>query len=75
MEGGGKSNPFRLQAMKQGWVWAQREWSKATDDTGVGNPAHASAEKGRRYLDACCQQIAAFLVELARADIKDLYER
>jgi creatinine amidohydrolase len=73
--GEGKSHAFRLQAMKEGWVWAQREWSKATDDTGVGNPAHASAEKGQRYLDACCRQIASFLVELAKADIQDLYER
>ena len=73
--GDGKANAFRLQAMKQGWVWAQREWSKATNDTGVGNPAHASAEKGRRYLEATCQQIAAFLVELVKADIHDLYER
>jgi creatinine amidohydrolase len=73
--GDGHANPFRLQAMKQGWVWAQREWSKASNDTGVGNPQHASAEKGRLYLEATCRQIASFLVELSHADITDLYER
>jgi creatinine amidohydrolase len=73
--GDGRANKFRLRAMQQGWVWAQREWSKATHDTGVGNPAHASAEKGARYLAATCAQIASFLVELAKADIQDLYER
>ncbi len=73
--GEGGSNPFRLQAMKEGWVWAQREWSKATNDTGVGNPARSTPEKGRRYLEAVTQNISGFLVELAAADITDLYER
>lgn len=73
--GDGKSNSFRLKAMKEGWVWAQREWSKATNDTGVGNPALATPEKGRIYLEAVTQNIAGFFVELAAADIHDLYER
>jgi creatinine amidohydrolase len=73
--GAGKSNPFRLKAMQEGWVWAQREWSKATDDTGVGNPARSTPEKGRAYLEAVTKNIAGFLVELAAADINDLYVR
>jgi len=73
--GDGKSNNFKLKGLQEGWVWAQREWSKATNDTGVGNPAQATAEKGRLYLEDTAKQIATFLVELAQADIQDLYEK
>jgi creatinine amidohydrolase len=44
-----------------------------TDDTGVGNPAAATPEKGRKYVDAVSEKIAGFLVELARADTHDMY--
>jgi creatinine amidohydrolase len=45
-----------------------------TDDTGVGNPAAATAEKGRRYVDAVSEIIGTFLVDLARADTAEMYE-
>jgi creatinine amidohydrolase len=73
--GTGQSNKFKLTGLQEGWVWAQREWSKATNDTGVGNPAKATPEKGHRYLEATAVKIAGFLVDLAQADIQDLYER
>ena len=72
--GSGATRPFRLQGLKEGWVWAERAWLKATEDTGAGNPALATAEKGRRYLEAMTQKIADFLVELAACDLDDLYE-
>ncbi|HEX6966043.1 MAG TPA: creatininase family protein, partial [Gemmatimonadaceae bacterium] len=59
---------------REGWAWAPRQWTQVTADTGVGNPAQATAEKGRRYVDAVARQIADFLVELASADVNDLYE-
>ncbi len=72
--GNGQSRRFRLKALQEGWVWAQREWRKATIDTGVGNPAKATAEKGRIYLEDTAKQIATFLIDLAKADRQDLYE-
>lgn len=72
--GDGKDKKFKLSGLKEGWVWAQREWSKVTKDTGVGNPAESTPEKGRFYLEAVTANIAQFLVELAAADIQDLYE-
>ncbi|MBN1893427.1 creatininase family protein [bacterium] len=73
--GKGRVKPFKLRGLREGLAWAQRDWLKATTDTGIGNPAEASAEKGRRYLNALADAIGAFLVDLARADIKeDLYE-
>jgi creatinine amidohydrolase len=45
-----------------------------TDDTGIGNPAAATADKGRKYVEAVSEKIASFLVELAQADTEKLYE-
>ena len=72
--GAGTARRFRLAGLRDGWVWAQRRWSRVTEDTGVGNPAGATAEKGRRYFSAVCQRIAGFLVELAQADPEAMYE-
>ena len=55
-------------------MWAERSWLKVTDDTGVGDPARATAEKGQRYLEAMTRKIAAFLIDLAACDLDDLYE-
>lgn len=72
--GDGKDKKLKLQGFKEGWAWAQREWSKTTKDTGVGNPALATAEKGQLYLNAVTQNIGNFLVELAGSDLNDMYE-
>jgi creatinine amidohydrolase len=45
-----------------------------TDDTGSGNPAASTPEKGKRYVDAVTEKIADFLVELAKADTAQMYE-
>lgn len=71
--GPGKENPFRIQALRSRKVWAPRQWTSATEDTGVGNPAAASAKKGARFLDQVTNELADFLVELDAADPSDLY--
>ena len=72
--GPGTARRFRVHGLREGWAWAPRRWTEVTDDTGVGNPGKATAEKGRVYFDAVCRQIADFLVELAEADPKAMYE-
>jgi hypothetical protein len=52
--------------------WSATE--QVTDDTGVGNPREASAEKGARYVAALVERMAEFLVDLATTDPQDLYE-
>src|SRR5438045_6894481 len=37
-----------LAGLREGWAWAPRQWRRVTDDTGVGNPEAATAEKGDR---------------------------
>ena len=72
--GPGAAKQFRIAALREGWAWAQREWSQVTADTGVGNPAAATAEKGAAFLEEATSNIAQFLVELAAANPHDLYE-
>lgn len=72
--GPGQARRFKIAALREGWAWAPRQWRQVTDDTGVGNPAAATAEKGRRYVEAVSGRIGDFLVELAAADPKKLYE-
>lgn len=71
--GDGRTNAFRVRALREGWAWAPREWLRATVDTGAGDPRAASAEKGERYFKAVTEQIAGFLVELAATAPEDLY--
>ncbi|MDJ1482425.1 creatininase family protein [Cytophagaceae bacterium YF14B1] len=72
--GDGSSKPFKIKGFQEGWAWAQREWSKVTADTGVGNPYESTPEKGKEYLDAVTEKIGGFLVELSAADAKNMYE-
>ena len=72
--GDGDARKFRVTALREGWAWAPRKWTSVTKDTGTGNPRAATKEKGERYLDAVTKKVASFLVELAKADLNDLYE-
>ena len=72
--GDGAEKRWRMTALRDGWAWAPRRWTEISADTGVGNPALSSAEKGARYAAEVTQQVAEFLVELAAADVNDLYE-
>lgn len=72
--GSGKARAFRIPAFREGWAWAPRQWTQVTDDTGVGNPAASTAEKGKRYVEAVTSKLADFLIDLAKADTAKLYE-
>ena len=72
--GDGKAKQHKLAALRNKVAWAPRQWDKVTEDTGVGNPKKSSAEKGKEFLEAICQLIADYFVELAACDINDLYE-
>lgn len=72
--GSGAARRPRLRAMREGWAWSPRAWTKVTADTGIGDPTHATAEKGARWTTEVVERVASFLVELASVDPKDLYE-
>lgn len=72
--GSGYSRTWRFAAMQQGWAWAPRQWTRISDDTGVGNPAQSTQRKGEQYVHDCGERIGAFLAELNAALPDDLYE-
>ena len=73
--GPGAARPWRIAAFREGWAWAPRRWSEVTDDTGVGDPHGATAEKGAAFVRAATERIAEHLVELDAVDPDDLYDR
>lgn len=72
--GDGAAKDFRIEGLRERWVWSQRQWTQVTKDTGVGNPMAATPEKGKIFFDAVIVKLGAFLVDLAKADINDMYE-
>ena len=73
--GPGKARASRLTGVREGWAWAPRRWTQVTADTGIGNPAKATAQKGEAYVSAAVARIGDFLTELAALPLDDLYER
>jgi creatinine amidohydrolase len=69
----GAARPSRFEAINRGWVSITRPWHLATTNTGLGDPAGASAEKGRRLMDALTERLSKFLVELSRAPMDDTF--
>ena len=72
--GPGQARKFRIAGLRDGLAWAPRSWTKVTDDTGSGDPAAATREKGVAHLDAVTAKIGEFLVDLTGADIAELYQ-
>jgi creatinine amidohydrolase len=72
--GPGRARPSKLRGVREGWAWAPRRWTQVTADTGIGNPAKATAAKGEAYVNAAVERISEFLVELAALDLESLYE-
>ncbi|MDH5602462.1 MAG: creatininase family protein, partial [Cyclobacteriaceae bacterium] len=71
--GDGAEQPLKPAAFREGWASTQRAWTSVTKDTGVGNPAKATAEKGERYFKVVTEKIGAFLAELAGLPNDGLY--
>lgn len=71
--GDGKNKKLKFKGRSEGWLWAPREWTRVTKDTGIGNPVAATAKKGGVYLKEVVEKIADYLVELYKTDLKDIY--
>ncbi len=59
--GPGRARKFRLDGLSSGVAWAPRDWTRVTQDTGVGDPAAATADKGRAFFDIVTRTLADFL--------------
>ena len=65
--------PSRLAAVNDGAAWLARPWHLLTKNTGYGDPALATAEKGEQFLTACVTKIAQFLVELSESPLDETF--
>jgi len=73
--GRGKEKKHRLAAFREGWAWAERKWPLVTEDTGIGDPSGATVAKGRRYFADLTKKISTLMIELARIDINNMYQK
>lgn len=71
--GDGLPRPFRFEALRKGWVQTSRRFASLNANCAAGDPARATAEKGRAYLDLVCTRLGDFLTELAAAPIDERF--
>ncbi len=71
--GNGQHKKFTVQGLNEKWAWSERKWTEITNDTGIGNPSHATAQKGERYFNDLCQKLGRFIYELAITPRKKFY--
>ena len=69
----GRVAETRFEAVNRGWVILTRPWHLLTTNTGAGNPHAATAEKGRRLIEALIPRLAQFLVELSAAEVDERF--
>lgn len=72
--GDGKEKKHKIKEFSEGWIWAERRWSKISEDTGTGNPKKATAEKGEKCFKAVTEKMGEAMYKIAKADTNDLYE-
>lgn len=72
--GSGAAKKIKIKGIQEGWAWTERKWSKITNDTGIGNPAEATIEKGQKYFVDVVDKVAQLFIDIAKADLNDLYE-
>lgn len=72
--GTGAQRASRIGGIREGWAWSERQWSKATVDTGVGNPKKATAEKGADYFKMVTEKLAGLLGDIAATSPDDRYQ-
>lgn len=71
--GEGAEKKINIKGINEGWAWAERRWSSVTKDTGVGNPKKATKEKGEKYFNAVIEKVSQLFIDIASADLDDLY--
>lgn len=72
--GEGHERKNRIQAFREGWAWTERRWPLVTDDTGIGNPQHATREKGEKFFRDLTVKLADMICELSVAEAEDMYK-
>jgi creatinine amidohydrolase len=69
----GAAAPTRFEAINRGWISITRPWHLVSKNTGLGDPAAASADKGQRLMDILVDRLGSFLVDLAKAEVNERF--
>jgi len=69
----GAAAPTRFEAINRGWISITRPWHLVSKNTGLGDPAAASAAKGYQLMDLLVERLGSFLVDLAKADVNERF--
>ncbi|MCI0381365.1 MAG: creatininase family protein [Gemmataceae bacterium] len=69
----GAAQPTRFEAINRGWISITRPWHLVSKNTGLGNPAAATADKGQKLMDVLVERLGDFLVELSKADMNEKF--
>jgi creatinine amidohydrolase len=72
--GSGAAKESVISGIRNGWAWAERKWSQVTEDTGVGNPEHATVEKGEAYVKEVSERVGQLLIEISSMDMGNMYK-
>lgn len=62
---------FAIDGLNKKVAWVPRHWNKISEDSGVGNPALATAEKGERFVKVVVDRLSDCVIDMIS---KDLYE-
>jgi creatinine amidohydrolase len=62
----GAAAPTAIDAINRGWVSITRPWHLVSKNTGLGDPAAATADKGRQLMEILTERLGTFLVDLAQ---------
>jgi creatinine amidohydrolase len=65
----GAAKPSRFEAINRGWVSITRPWHIVSENTGLGDPRAATAQKGFQLMEALVPRLGDFLAELATAEM------
>lgn len=67
--GPGEYKTFAVESLNEKVAWIPRNWKKISEDTGVGDPRGASAERGKIFAEAVAEKYAKLFDELVHKEI------
>ena len=73
--GKGKYKSCALESLREKVAWIPRNWQKVSEDTGIGDPALSTAEKGKCFANAIADKYAQLFAELSRIEETGIYEK
>ena len=67
--GDGHHGGFESEILTSGKAWVPRNWLRVSEDTGIGDPRSARAEKGAAFARAVASEYATLIRDLCQPDL------